>query len=85
MLSTELDELVVLRDNSVVRPNKGRSGMLIDEPNTKKLHKGKKKVEFDPISLSKLRRVWQAKRRSSLFKVGSMSCVGVEIVEMVCL
>lgn len=43
-LSTKLERLGVPKGNGVIRPNKGRFGMLSDGPNKKKKSNGKKKL-----------------------------------------
>lgn len=88
MLSTKIEGQGEIRggNGAAVRPNKGELGVLCDGLNAKKLDKGKKKVGFGPISISRPRRVWRVKRRSgsSTFEEGSTSGIGMKTTEMDC-
>ncbi|KAF5454839.1 hypothetical protein F2P56_024474 [Juglans regia] len=68
-MSTKIDRLSA-GGNRVVRNMIG--------PNPLNLEKGKRKIGFGPVPITRSRRVWQVKRKSGLFEVGSTSGIGVE-------
>ncbi|XP_041009938.1 uncharacterized protein LOC121254039 [Juglans microcarpa x Juglans regia] len=74
-LSTKIDRLSA-GGNRVVRNMIG--------PNPLNLEKGKRKIGFGPVPITRSRRVWRVKRKSGLFEVGSTSGIGVETSVMEC-
>ncbi|KAF5459839.1 hypothetical protein F2P56_019753 [Juglans regia] len=76
-LSTKIDMLSA-GGNRVVR-NKTKIG-----PNPLDLDKGKRKIGFSLLPITRSKRVWLVKRKSGLFKVGSTSGINVETSVMEC-
>ncbi|KAF5477619.1 hypothetical protein F2P56_004239 [Juglans regia] len=74
-MSTKIDRLSA-GGNRVVRNMIG--------PNPLSLEKGKRKIGFGPVPITRSRRVWRVKRKSGLFEVGSTSGIGVETSIMEC-
>ncbi|KAF5450009.1 hypothetical protein F2P56_030394 [Juglans regia] len=74
-MSTKIDRLSA-RGNRVVRNMIG--------PNPLNLEKGKRKIGFGPVPITRSRRVWLVKRKSGLFEVGSTSSIGIETSVMEC-
>ncbi|KAF5475511.1 hypothetical protein F2P56_007311 [Juglans regia] len=76
-LFTKID-LLLTGGNRVVK-NKTKIG-----PNPLNSDKGKWKIGFGPVPMTRSRRVWRVKRKSGLFEVGSMSSIGVETSVIEC-
>lgn len=74
-------ELLLVGGNRSVKPNK-REPKIGSCP--LKLDKGKHKVGFGPIPITRSKREWWVKRKIGSFKVDSMLGIAIETIEMEC-